>query len=106
MSDFQMFQGNNRVVNLRIVDPTGEAVNLLDCAIEWVLCKNRYSTPLVTKAATISDAASGECVIDLVPADTENLSGDFYHEAKLTDADGNVTTVVTGSVIIIPAVSS
>jgi hypothetical protein len=43
-----------------------------------------------------------DLVITIKPIDTENLkAGDFYHEAEVVDAAGQVSTVMTGPFILV-----
>ena len=77
----------------------GEAVlDLTGGVLTWVLSKVPGSTALITKTGDLTFATSG--VFSVSVDGTEDLSGDYYHEAQFTDTDDNVGTVMRGWVKI------
>lgn len=83
-------------------DVTGQ-VNLTGATIKW----KAFDTSGVEKIS--KDTASGISLIDAVggkfevlldPGDTAALEGTFLHEAEMTDASGNVSTVSRGVLTI------
>lgn len=73
---------------------------LTSATITWGLSKAQGKTPIVTKSATITDAANGVCTVQIDPADTAALSGTLWHELEVTDISGNVSTSVYGTFVI------
>ena len=69
-------------------------------AIKWALSKKITSADsLLSKSLgsgiTVSDAVNGVIVISLQPVDTAAIKGgDYVHEVEVTDASGNVATVL------------
>lgn len=69
--------------------------------IKWALKRSVSSSTndiykqLSTGGITV-DVANQQFTVALSPADTENLIGDYYHEAEITDTAGNVSTVTIG----------
>ena len=77
---------------------TGQ-INLTGATIKW----KAFDTSGVEKISkttasgiTILDTVGGKFEVLLDPADTAALDGRFLHEAEVTDASGNVSTVTTG----------
>lgn len=109
VQDFSMHSGDNRDLQVTIKDAAGAVVNITGAALTWALSKGNGSdgprgTALVTKTVgsgiTIVDGANGRADIVLVPADTEALAGDYYHELQLV-AGGSSSTVLYGTVTIL-----
>lgn len=102
--DFVMWAGDNKLIDVTVVDGDGVAVDITGATIKWVLAKTAGDSALVTKTTgdgiTITDAAAGKFRVTLVPADTESLAGVYYHEAEVTDASSQVSTVLIGKVIV------
>lgn len=108
-NDFAMFAGDTKVLVVPVVDEnTGEVVPLDGVlTIRWHLSKNVNKRPaLLTKGLsngiTVTNAPGGIFEVSLDSADTEDLRGEFYHEAEIIDEDDNVSTVVSGTITIEP----
>lgn len=99
--NFAMHAGDTKHV---IVTVTG--VDLAGAAVKWSMRKAalKVAGPGVSKDTNagieITNAATGEFTIKLNPTDTAGMSGTYLHEAEVTDAAGNVSTVLTGMVTI------
>jgi hypothetical protein len=103
---FEMFAGDTKRINFTITDATTGAVfDITGATALWQASRAKpvgfSSTPLLTKTEgdglEITDAIGGAVTVVLSPADTLNLSGNFYHELQLEDADGDIATVYTGT---------
>lgn len=101
--NFEMFAGDTENVVVTVTEG-GSPINLSGATIRWVMKRAGSVTPLISKTSpagiTITDTAGGKFTISLMPADTEDQRGDYYHEAEVTDASGNVSTVMTGRAAI------
>jgi len=111
-TDFAMFEGDSKTITVTVRDEAAAVVDLSGFTIRWGL------SPLVeggfNPAATLSkdsettggieitSAVGGVFVVTLDPDDTEALAGKYYHEAEVTDAAGNIATVLTGRITITP----
>lgn len=100
-----MWSGDSKKLRFTVIDDAGAAKNLTGAAIVWKAAKTAgSSTALITKSVgsgiTITDPTGGLFEVRLDPADTASLSGDFYHEAQVTDALGDVATVAIGRIRI------
>jgi len=99
------FSGDTLVLSVTVKNKrTGDTVSLIGSDIEWVLAESPASVNEVVKTVgdgiTVTDAQYGEFEVEIVPTDTESLAGDYYHEAEITDADGDVSTVFAGGITI------
>lgn len=97
--------GDTVHLTVTVTDAQDNTVDLAGASVRWALSSRRDSTPTLTKSTsnggvTITDAAAGEFRVELDPSDTASLSGSWTHEAEVTDASGNVSTVLSGSVSI------
>jgi hypothetical protein len=102
--NFEMVAGDSK--NVVVTTPGSDWTG---ATAKWVLKKSVSDTSnLVFKSTgdggvSISNPTGGEITIKLDPVDTINLKGSsFYHEAEVTDAQGNVSTVMVGNVRIYP----
>lgn len=98
--NFEMYAGNTKNIVVTVAD-----VNLTGATVKWAMKKTIYDAePAVAKTTAagiaVTDATTGIFTVTLFPADTRNLSGTYQHEAEITDAPGNVSTVLTGQLTI------
>ncbi len=107
-----MHQGETKFVTIEVEDEE----TLKNCSIQWRMAKRSKEKPIITKITgdgieVVTVDKEGETiwtnifVVILDPEDTEKLpEGVYYHEAKLTDTEGNNSTTTTGWVTISPTV--
>lgn len=95
-------QGDDIVFTMTVRDRNGSAVDITGfSAIEYRLARFSSSDEaLISKSlgsgVAISDGPSGQATVTLDPADTQNLVGDYYHNAIATDSAGKDQTVFVG----------
>lgn len=98
---FSMVAGDSKNLIVSVTED-GNTVNLDGSTAKWVLKKKKDSP----ENEVYKDISSGisvggnQLTIRLDPEDTETLYGGFYHECELTDAIGNVSTIMSGTVTI------
>jgi hypothetical protein len=106
---FEMFAGDTKRINFTIIEAsTQEAFDLTGATASWQASRARAngfsSTPVITKTEDngleITDVIGGAISVLLTPADTTNLSGDYYMELQLVDADGDIATAYSGTFTI------
>lgn len=99
-------RGDALDIIVTVVDDAGEQVDITDAQeIDWLLLDDA-STPetdaVVTKTLSgggidITDGLVGEFTVHVDTGDTDGVTaGTFHHRARVTDADGDRTTVLTG----------
>ncbi|MCU6709348.1 hypothetical protein M6D81_11580 [Paenibacillus sp. J5C_2022] len=98
--DFTLTAGDTRNIEVTV-----DSVNLSGATVKWAVKKTVYDAEYVlykdTDAGiTVTGAAAGEFTIPLKPEDTAGLSGNYVHEAEITDASGNVSTILTGTMTV------
>ena len=95
------YAGDSLILDVTTKTASGERVDLTNADISWVLAKSVSSSPELLKDTdsgdiVVTDAENGEFEIKLLPADTESLSGSYYHEAEVVDSAGNESTIFVG----------
>ena len=105
--DFTMTAGDSKTVTVSVTEQSdGAATNITGATISWKAARSLRKSPVLTKTTAagiaITSGAGGTFDITLDPSDTTSLSGDFYHEAKVTFTTGEVATVLRGVMTISP----
>ncbi|OAS21156.1 hypothetical protein [Paenibacillus oryzisoli] len=102
--NFTMFAGDTENIPVTFTD-NRSPVNLSGATVQWSMKRVNAATNILEKdtvsGVTITDEAAGVFTVLLSPEDTENLNGTYSHKAKVIDAAGNVSTVMTGKVTIV-----
>jgi hypothetical protein len=107
--NFEVYQGNHKVVTVTVLGGNGTPLtSLAGATITWSASKTSHSDALIAKSTTASTItiSGGTCSFTLLPTDTENLLGEYYHEGKVIDASSNVSTGFTGTMTITEALLS
>lgn len=98
--------GDSLRINVPVVDADGDPFPLTGSTVRWVLARRAGADPIIEKTTDddveITDPDGGELVVHLSGSETEDLSGQWYHEAELTDPDGAVATLFSGEFRIAP----
>lgn len=105
--NFTMYAGNSETLEITATDRnTKLAIPLSGATIKWVMKKGLNGDLVIEKTTdsgvTITDANNGIFTVSLNPLDTDGKPGGYYHEAQVTDSQGNVSTVSVGSANIKP----
>lgn len=107
-SNFVMYAGDDKTLQVRVTDPDGEAVNLTAAAIKWQCARSLGKASVIFKSTssgiTLTDPADGQFEVTLEDGDTEDLAGTYQHEAQVTFSDGTISTVLSGTMKVIPVV--
>jgi hypothetical protein len=106
--NFEMFQGDDHVLEVSVQDSNGDPIDLSGSLIDWALAANVSSDQLLIQknsgaspgGITITDAGGGVFEVLIDAEDTEDLSGLYYHQSQVIDAEGSVSTIVAGWVRI------
>lgn len=98
-------QGDTQIFIVSVVDANDNPVDLTGADIEYTLKSDGPVNTMITKTrndgVTVTDAIGGQFEIALEPADTSNFnSGEHRHQIELTDSDGDVATILGGTVSI------
>lgn len=100
-------QGDTRVLRITIKDDDDVAVDIAGADIKLWIAESVQGPALIEKSngsgITITDATSGQFEVTLESADTENLEGKYYFECEITDALGNISTPIKGTMKIVRA---
>jgi len=107
-TDFFMYAGDDKALVVTVKDADDAVVNLASATIKWQAARSLGKSSAISKSTSngieITDAAGGVFEIALAAADTEDLSGNYQHEAEVTFADGSISTVLSGTMKVIPVI--
>lgn len=101
-----MKAGDTKRLRVPVIDSeTGEPVPVNDAkSIRWEVARAIGAPIQIAKSlgAGVSVDPDEPWVfwVQLNPPDTEDLSGNFVHEAEVIDAAGNVSTVEDGAFVV------
>lgn len=109
--DITHWCGDSRTITIPVKDAAGGNVDLAGASARWWMGKSKTASgaSVYVKKTTADSSieitnASGlySLVVYLDPDDTKTLSpGSCYHEAEVTDASGNVSTVCIGAFVLV-----
>ena len=106
IQNLDMSAGETRTFSLAARDPNNAVKGLSGLTVAWRIGRGPFDPnsdyPLITKAGSVVSAAAGTFTVSLALTDTDDLQGDFLHQAVTSD---NVV-VVEGRLRIRPALAS
>jgi hypothetical protein len=99
--------GDTMRLRCTVQDEDGDVVDIRDADITFALAQNQTSSSVIfTKdnigggGVTITDGVNGKFLVEIEPSDTASLDGTFPYEIEIVDTDGDVATVLTGSLVV------
>lgn len=101
-----IYKGDDRDIEVTVKGPHDENIDPAGASARYHIARNVDSVALVTKnSPTIAEVDSTmEITVSLTSSDTDGLDpGKYYHEVEVVDASGKVFTVMTGNLVIKPA---
>jgi hypothetical protein len=99
--NFSVYAGDTKNIIITTTTEYGTPLNLTGATIKWRVRKKEFSPIIFSKESPNITVFGNEITIPLAPVDTDNLSGStLYHECKITDQTGNVSTLFTGFLTI------
>ena len=100
----RLTSGDTARLEVVVTDDLGSPKDISGASIRWALTDRRGTSTILEKTVgdgiTITAPDAGEFEVLVDPADTADLSGRYRHEAEVTDAYGNVSTVLSGTATI------
>ena len=98
--DFTAYAGDTLNVVVRLFDELGAPWNIEGLDATYIIHDESANETLVTKTSVDDEIESvgNEVRIYLAAGDTNTLRGTYYHELRLVDTDGQVSTVLTGHI--------
>lgn len=103
--NISMYAGETKDITFSVVDSSDVPLNISGCVLKWGYALNTLEPSRLTKTTssgiTVTNASSGYFSVHLDDIDTSGKMGDYYHEAQLTDALGNVSVISNGTLSII-----
>jgi len=106
--NFELYAGNDAVLRLAIMADASTVFDLSGVQdIVWTARVDLTSPPAITKTKSGSggidlatDGTDGICLVHIAAADSAGLPANLIHEARVTDPDGNVVTVISGRLLV------
>ena len=101
MSDF--YSGNTKNIRVAVTDSQGQVFPLTSCEMTYALFNDKGQTFVKKSSAIVGEieidiSNTHICIIHLLPADTNLLSGLYRHMLNVVDTNGQEETVMTGTV--------
>ena len=109
--NFRIHAGVTPTISVPVLDSLGGVVGITSATIVWVVTEsNQDKRSLLTKRNTgggilLDNPDHNGFTIVLTRADTEELSGDLYHESRVVIA-GMEDIVIYGTLSIVPTVTA
>lgn len=108
LQDVTMHSGDSKTLTVTVYKDTAHTVvkDITGATVKYEARRNANSrgTATIVKSVgsgiVLTDPTNGVFVVTLAATDTNGLSGDFYHEAEVTDAGGDKQTAMTGTLTI------
>jgi hypothetical protein len=98
LASFDIYQGNDLTVEISIKEYDLTEATIPDgCTIYWSLFPIGDGDALLERTMNDTDRDGNVFSFTLVPADTEELLGTYYHEARLVTDTGNIYTLFVGT---------
>ena len=108
-SDVTMYVGDYKILDISVVDENGAAVDVTNFSIRWGMSKSVSRAKLIEKTndydggIILVSGAPDKFQVIIEETDTEGFrSGDYYHEAEITDVGGHPSTVMSGTFTLLP----
>ena len=103
--NFELVAGDTVNLNITVTDKAGSK-NLASATIKWGMWDDVAQALILSKAIddgiTVTSPLAGQFTVTLSPGDTLTVSpGKYTHECEVTDAGGNVSTILIGAVTIL-----
>ena len=96
-----LYAGDDAAFGVPVLDETGAPLPLIGASFAYTIATDEGETALVTKTVgngvTVTDPANGLLTIAIGHADTLTFLGPMWHQLVMTDASGDVSTLMTGT---------
>ena len=119
VTDLQLIRGDHRTLQVVVTDTDDQPLDLTGATLRWTAKRNlevdddeadiRKSTEVGEGGGiTVTNPAAGQAEVSLVPADTASLPPQplrLLYDLQLTEPDGTVTTVASGTAQVRPDIT-
>ncbi len=96
-----MINGDSEYILISFLDADGEVLPLENGDTVYFTMKKKPSDEQPALQKIVTSFIEGKAHIEILPADTINLNGGYDYDVQVNRADGQVTTVIKPSQIII-----
>lgn len=104
---FEMVSGDSKTLRVKCIGIDRQPFSLAEAVnVTWGLAKSVSSPTLVTKNLTsgvsiVQDGDDWLIDVEILPSDTEDYKGSYYHECQVIFSNGAVATPFSGDVTIV-----
>jgi hypothetical protein len=102
--NINVYSGKNKILRVNIVDSVGSPLNIANCEFTYVVYKPTTGIKYIQKSLlseiTVVNEALGIIDINILPADTIELVGNFNHECEIVTADLKQDVIFTGYFVV------
>ena len=98
--DFTMYVDSHDKLEATVSD----VENLTGSVIKWKMAKHRSDEPIIEKHSGNNGITidGNKFTIIIEPQDNKTLQQDqYYHEARMTDSQGNTRPIMSGAVTVV-----
>ena len=96
--NIQIVSGDDVTLEVTVFETDGSKKDITGATIDWKLSRRAGKDNKLSKTGTITDAING--VFQVAIDGTGDLGGDYYHQIKLTESGGDISTVLRGNAAI------
>ena len=103
--DFQMYQGEDKLVNFLILDALGVNKVLTGATITWILYLSNQNKIVksTTDSSLIINGSNAQVILN--STDTTNLLGSFPHEMRIIDSNSLSEVVEFGTLTVLGSIT-
>jgi len=105
MSDFEIFRGDDKTLEVVVKDQDGNVVDITGSSIRCTVKEHETDPDTEAKISkssdtpseiTLTDPTQGKFEVYFVPTDTDNLLGDYVYDIQIETSAGKKYTVLKG----------
>lgn len=102
----EIFASENRTLSFAARDSANAVASLTSKTVTWRVSERGSTTPIFSKTGSVVSASAGTFTVAITPSDTDDMVGDYDHQAITTDGSGNIAVVVTGRLRVLPYIEA
>lgn len=101
-----LWSGENRTETLTARDSGNAVASLTSKTVTWRATGRDSDVAMLTKTGSVVSASAGTFTVAITPTDTQDMAGEYRHQAFTTDGSGNIVCVVSGRLRVRPNIEA
>jgi hypothetical protein len=102
----EIYSGENRTLSFAARDGDNAVASLTSKTVTYRVAERGSDVPIFSKTGSVVSAAAGTFTVAITPDDTQDMAGDYAHQAITTDGSGNIAVVVVGRLRVRPEIEA